>query len=62
MFETFKKWKVIVDIKTNMKLKCLRYDNGEECIDGRFSPSLNYILLTNNGELESFNKALYAIE
>jgi hypothetical protein len=30
MFETFKKWKVIVDIKTNMKLKCLRYDNEEE--------------------------------
>ena len=34
MFKTFKKWNVMIDIETNLKLKCLRYDNVEECIDG----------------------------
>ncbi|RVW98316.1 Retrovirus-related Pol polyprotein from transposon TNT 1-94 [Vitis vinifera] len=36
-FETFKKWKAMVEIETGLKVKCLRSDNGEEYIDGGFS-------------------------
>ena len=36
VFETFKKWKVMVETKTGLKVKCLRSDNGGEYIDGRF--------------------------
>ena len=37
VFETFKEWKVMVETETGLKVKCLRSDNGEEYIDGRFS-------------------------
>ena len=37
VFETFKKWKVMVEIKTYLKVKCLRSDNEREYIDGGFS-------------------------
>nr|CAN78986.1 hypothetical protein VITISV_015274 [Vitis vinifera] len=37
VFETFKKWKAMVEIETSLKVKCLRSDNGGEHIDGRFS-------------------------
>ena len=37
VFETFKKWKVMLEIETGLKVKCLRSDNGEEYIDGGFS-------------------------
>ena len=37
VFETFKKWKAIVETETGLKVKCLRPDNGGEYIDGRFS-------------------------
>ena len=37
VFETFKKWKAMVEIETNLKVKCLRSDNGGEYIDGGFS-------------------------
>nr|CAN62498.1 hypothetical protein VITISV_000081 [Vitis vinifera] len=37
VFETFKKWKVMVETETGLKIKCLRSDNGGEYIDGRFS-------------------------
>ncbi len=36
VFETFKKWKVMVETETGQKLKCLRSDNGGEYIDGGF--------------------------
>ncbi|RVW52843.1 Retrovirus-related Pol polyprotein from transposon TNT 1-94 [Vitis vinifera] len=37
VFETFKKWKVMVETETGLKVKCLRSDNEGEYIDGRFS-------------------------
>ena len=37
VFETFKKWKTMVEIKTGLKVKCLRSDNGGEYIDRGFS-------------------------
>ena len=37
VFETFKKWKAMVETETCLKVKCLRSDNGGECIDGGFS-------------------------
>ena len=36
VFNTFKIWKVKVEIETSLKLKCLRSDNGGEYIDGGF--------------------------
>ena len=36
-FETFKKWKVMVETEIGLKVKCLRSDNEEEYIDGRLS-------------------------
>ena len=33
----FKKWKAMVEIKTGLKVKCLRPDNEREYIDGGFS-------------------------
>ena len=37
IFETFKKWKAMVETETGLKVKCLRSDNGREYIDGGFS-------------------------
>uniref|UniRef100_A0A7N2LG47 Integrase catalytic domain-containing protein n=1 Tax=Quercus lobata TaxID=97700 RepID=A0A7N2LG47_QUELO len=37
VFETFKKWKAMVETETGLKVKCLRSDNGGEYIDGGFS-------------------------
>ena len=37
VFETFKKWKAMVETETSLKVKCLRSDNGREYIDGGFS-------------------------
>ena len=37
VFETFKKWKAMVETETGLKVKCLRLDNGGEYIDGEFS-------------------------
>jgi hypothetical protein len=34
IFETFKKWKAMVETETDLKLKCLRSDNGGEYING----------------------------
>ena len=34
VFETFKKWKALVETETGLKLKCLRSDNGGEYTDG----------------------------
>ena len=36
VFETFKKWKAMVETESGLKLKCLRFDNGGEYIDGGF--------------------------
>ena len=36
VFETFKKWKAMVEIETGLKVKCLRSNNGGEYIDGGF--------------------------
>ena len=33
VFETFKKWKAIVETEIYLKVKCLRSDNGGEYID-----------------------------
>ena len=30
VFETFKKWKAMVEMKTDLKVKCMRLDNGGE--------------------------------
>ena len=37
VFETFKKWKAMVEKKIGLKVKCLRSNNGGEYIDGEFS-------------------------
>ena len=37
VFETFKKWKAMVETETGLKVKCLRSYNGGEYIDGGFS-------------------------
>ena len=37
VFETFKKWKAMVETEIGLKVKCLRSDNGGEYIDGGFS-------------------------
>ena len=37
LFETFKKWKAMVEIETSLRVKCLRSDNRGEYIDGGFS-------------------------
>ena len=37
VFETFKKWKAMVEIETGLKVKCLRSENGGEYIDEGFS-------------------------
>ena len=37
VFETFKKWKAMVETEIGLKIKCLRSDNGGEYIDGGFS-------------------------
>jgi hypothetical protein len=34
VFDTFKKWKAMIETKTSFKLKCLRLDNGGEYEDG----------------------------
>ena len=36
-FETFKKWKAMVETETDLRVKYLRSDNGGEYIDGGFS-------------------------
>jgi hypothetical protein len=36
VFDTFKKYKVMVEAKTDLKLKCLKYNNEGECIDEGF--------------------------
>ena len=36
IFNTFKIWKAKVEIEIGLKLKCLRFDNGGEYIDGGF--------------------------
>ena len=33
LFETFKKWKAMVETETSLKLKCLRSDSGGEYIN-----------------------------
>ncbi|RVX07681.1 Retrovirus-related Pol polyprotein from transposon TNT 1-94 [Vitis vinifera] len=37
VFETFKKWKVMVETETGLKVKCLKSDNKREYIAGGFS-------------------------
>ena len=37
VFETFKKWKAMVEIETGLKVKYLRSDNRGEYIDGGFN-------------------------
>ena len=37
IFETFKKWKVMVETKIDLKVKCLGPDNGREYIDRGFN-------------------------
>ena len=37
VFETFKKWKAMVETKTDLKVKCLRSDNEGKYIDGGFN-------------------------
>ena len=37
VFETFKKWKAMIETEIGLKVKCLRSDNEGEYIDGGFS-------------------------
>ena len=37
VFESFKKWKAMVETETYLKVKCLRSDNRGEYIDGGFN-------------------------
>ena len=36
VFDAFKKWKAMIKNETNLKVKCLKYDNGEEYLDNDF--------------------------
>ena len=36
IFQTFKKWKFFVQNETTKRLKCLKYDNGDEYCDYEF--------------------------
>jgi hypothetical protein len=36
VFETFKKWKVMVENEMGLKVKCLKLDNGREYEDEGF--------------------------
>ena len=36
VFQTFKKWKCLVENETSKKLKCLRFDNGGEYYNHEF--------------------------
>ena len=36
VFETFKRWKALVENETNSKLKCLKFDNGGEFCNNEF--------------------------
>lgn len=36
VFNVFNIWKAMVEIETSLKLKCLRFDNGGEYVDGGF--------------------------
>ena len=33
VFDTFKKWKVMVETEIGLRLKCLSFDNDDEYID-----------------------------
>ena len=35
-FDAFKKWKAMIKNETNLKVKCLKSDNGEEYLDNDF--------------------------
>ena len=68
MFDTFKRWKVMVETKISLKLKCLRFDNGGEYIDRGFKEycAANGIkmektiprTLQQNGVAECMNKTI----
>ena len=32
VFDTFKRWRAMVENETNLKVKCLKFDNGGEYI------------------------------
>ena len=67
-FNTFKIWKARVETETDLKLKCLRSDNGGEYIDGGFKKycATNGIkmektilgTLQQNGIVERMNKTI----
>ena len=68
VFEIFKKWKAIVENKIDLKVKCLRSDNGGEYELGEYKKfcALNGIRLEktppgtpqHNGIAERMNKTL----
>jgi transposase InsO family protein len=68
VFEVFRKWKVMVETETSLKLKCLRSDNGGEYEDGTFKRffAVNGIrtektimgMLEQNGMVERMNRTL----
>jgi transposase InsO family protein len=68
VFEVFKKWKVMVETNSNLKLKCLRSDNGGEYEDGSFKQfyAVNRIRMEKtilgtpqqNGVAECMNRTL----
>ena len=41
VFDTFKRWKAMVETKAGLKLKCLRFDNGGEYINRGFKKCHN---------------------
>ena len=36
LFDTFKRWKAMIETETGLRIKCLRFDNGGEYIDRGF--------------------------
>ena len=42
VFNTFKKWKALVENETGKKLKCLRSDNGDEFCSKEFDNYCSY--------------------
>ncbi|KAL6334618.1 hypothetical protein AAG906_019470 [Vitis piasezkii] len=57
VFETFKKWKAMVETETGLKVKCLRSNNGREYIDGGMEKTIPGTP-HQNGVAELMNRTL----
>jgi transposase InsO family protein len=63
VFDTFKKWKTLVENETEISLKCLRSDNGGEYCSKEFDDYFSYHGIRRetpqeNGVLERMNRTI----